>query len=258
MMLQMKRVAFGQDAPVATTAAGKVSGRVENGIYVFRGIPYGEDTRKTRFKAPMPVAAWSGVKECVEWSTRTPQLTPDRGVGGERVGFHLPLDKGEQSEDCLHVNVWTPGLRDGKKRAVLFYIHGGAYNNGTANCDLYDGNRLCHRGDVVVVTVNHRLNAFGYMYLGELGGKEYAGFGECGDAGSCSRVEVGAEEYCGVWRGRFAGADLRTVGGRSEVRDADGDAGGEGTVSSRVDDERATGDGETHSNCECSDEGCSG
>ncbi|MEI9977499.1 MAG: carboxylesterase family protein [Edaphobacter sp.] len=177
MMLRMERVAFGQDAPVATTAAGKVSGRVENGMYVFRGIPYGEDTRKTRFKAPLPVAAWSGVKECVEWSTRTPQLTAERG---ERAGFHLPPDKGEQSEDCLHVNVWTPGLRDGKKRAVLFYIHGGAYNNGTVNCDLYDGNRLCHRGDVVVVTVNHRLNAFGYLYLGDLGGKEYADSGNAG------------------------------------------------------------------------------
>jgi para-nitrobenzyl esterase len=71
-------------------------------------------------------------------------------------------------------------LRDGKKRPVLFYIHGGAYNNGTVNCDLYDGNRLCHRGDVVVVTVNHRLNAFGYMYLGHLGGEEYADSGNAG------------------------------------------------------------------------------
>ncbi len=162
MMLRMERFAYGQGAPVATTTAGKVSGRMENGINVFRGIPYGEDTQKTRFKAPLPVAAWSGVKECVEWSTRAPQLTGERAGRGpaageeqERVGFHLPPDKGEQSEDCLHVNVWTPGLRDGKKRLVLFYIHGGAYNNGTVNCDLYDGNRLCHRGDVVVVTVNH-------------------------------------------------------------------------------------------------------
>jgi para-nitrobenzyl esterase len=123
------------------------------------------------------------VKECVEWSTRAPQMVGERTAGaGEtvRTGFHLPPDKGEQSEDCLHVNVWTPGLRDGKKRPVLFYIHGGAYNNGTVNCDLYDGNRLCHRGDVVVVTVNHRLNAFGYMYLGELGGKEYADSGNAG------------------------------------------------------------------------------
>src|ERR1700678_2983260 len=118
MMLRMERVALGQDAPMATTGAGKVSGRLENGICVFRGIPYGADTRQTRFKAPLPVAVWSGVKECVEWSTRTPQLTVDRGAGGERVGFHLPSDKGEQSEDWLHVNVWTPGLADGKKREV--------------------------------------------------------------------------------------------------------------------------------------------
>jgi para-nitrobenzyl esterase len=185
MMLRGERFAFGEDAPVAMTAAGRVSGRVENGINVFRGIPYGEDTKRTRFKAPLPVAVWSGVKKCEEWSTRAPQLTGERarrGVAGEqeRVGFHLPPDKGEQSEDCLHVNVWTPGLRDGKKRPVLFYIHGGAYNNGTVNCDLYDGNRLCHRGDVVVVTVNHRLNAFGYMYLGDLAGEEYADSGNAG------------------------------------------------------------------------------
>jgi para-nitrobenzyl esterase len=187
MVLRGERFAFGEDAPMAATTAGKVSGRVENGVNVFRGIPYGEDTKNTRFKAPLPVAAWSGVNECVEWSTRAPQLTGERAgrvaaAGGEpaRTGFHLPPDKGEQSEDCLHVNVWTPGLRDGKKRPVLFYIHGGAYNNGTVNCDLYDGNRLCHRGDVVVVTVNHRLNAFGYMYLGDLGGREYADSGNAG------------------------------------------------------------------------------
>jgi para-nitrobenzyl esterase len=187
LMLHGERFAFGEVAPLATTTGGKVSGRVENGINVFRGIPYGEDTRKTRFKAPLPVVPWSGVKECVEWSTRAPQMAGERtGRGvtaiGEpvRAGFHLPPDKGEQSEDCLHVNVWTPGLRDGKKRPVLFYIHGGAYNNGTVNCDLYDGNRLCHRGDVVVVTVNHRLNVFGYLYLGDLGGKEYAESGTAG------------------------------------------------------------------------------
>jgi para-nitrobenzyl esterase len=187
MMLRGERFAFGEDVSVATTTAGKVSGRVENGIHVFRGIPYGADTRMTRFKAPLPVAAWSEVKECVEWSTRAPQLTGERAgrgadASGEpvRAGFHLPPDKGEQSEDCLHLNVWTPALRDGKKRPVLFYIHGGAYNNGTVNCDLYDGNRLCHRGDVVVVTVNHRLNAFGYMYLGDLGGKEYTDSGNAG------------------------------------------------------------------------------
>src|SRR5271156_5489881 len=99
MMLHRGRFAFGQDAPTATTTAGKVSGRVENGINVFRGIPYGEDTQKTRFKAPLAVGAWSGVKECVEWSTRAPQMTAERAgrdpaAAGEpvRVGFRLPPD----------------------------------------------------------------------------------------------------------------------------------------------------------------------
>jgi len=82
MMLRGERFAFGEEASIATTTAGKVSGTVENGIHVFRGIPYGEDTQKTRFKAPLPVAAWSGVKECVEWSTRAPQLTGETGGQG--------------------------------------------------------------------------------------------------------------------------------------------------------------------------------
>lgn len=87
--------------------------------------------------------------------------------------------RGAQSEDCLHLNVWTAGLRDNQKRPVLVYFHGGAYNNGTVNSDLYDGRRLVHRGDVVVVTVNHRLNAFGYLYLGDLE-PEYAQSGNAG------------------------------------------------------------------------------
>ena len=81
--------------------------------------------------------------------------------------YHLPPDEGQASEDCLHVNVWTPSphTRGHERRPVLFYIHGGAYNGGTVNSVLYDGTRLCKRGDVVVVTVNHRLNAFGFLYL---------------------------------------------------------------------------------------------
>src|SRR5580692_4859415 len=78
MMLGGERFAYGEVTPTATTATGKISGRVENGINVFRGIPYGEDTQKTRFKAPLPVGTWSGVKECVEWSTRAPQMVGER------------------------------------------------------------------------------------------------------------------------------------------------------------------------------------
>ena len=95
----------------------------------------------------------------------------------------------------------------------------------------------------MVVTVNHRLNAFGYMYLGDLGGKEYADSGNAGMLDIVLALKWSAE-YCGVWRGCFAGADLWAVGRRGEVCDVDGDAGGEGIVSSRADDERAAGDGE--------------
>ncbi len=104
-----------------------------------------------------------------------------------------------RAKTACKLNVLTPGLRDGKKRPVLVYFHGGAYNNGTVNNDLYDGKRLCHRGDVVVVTVNHRLNGFGYMYLGDRA-SEYRGVGQCGAAGPGAGAEVGAGEHRGVWR----------------------------------------------------------
>ena len=159
LALRTKALAWADTAPLAATASGKIGGLAEDGVYVFKGIPYGGDTAKTRFKAPAPPAPWKDVLACTGFAAMAPQLTAARATGGRAP---------RQSEDCLHLNVWTAGLRDRKKRPVLVYFHGGAYNNGTVNSDLYDGKRLCHRGDVVVVTVNHRLNAFGYMYLGNL------------------------------------------------------------------------------------------
>jgi para-nitrobenzyl esterase len=166
-----------QSTPLATTTAGKISGALLDGVNVFKAIPYGADTAKTRFKAPAAPTPWTGVKECTQFTTQAPQLVIARpsGTGAARG----PRDQGVQSEDCLHLNVWTSGLRDHRKRPVLVYFHGGAYNNGSVNNDLYDGTRLVHRGDVVVVTVNHRLNAFGYMYLGDLS-PEYAASGNAG------------------------------------------------------------------------------
>jgi len=153
LVLSSRTAAFAPDTPLATTTAGKISGLAEDGVNVFKGIPYGGETAKTRFQAPARPAPWNGVLKCTAFTTMAPQLAarPGGGAGSRSV----------ESEDCLHLNVWTPGLRDGGKRPVLVYFHGGAYNNGTVNSDLYDGKRLVHRGDVVVVTVNHRLNAFG-------------------------------------------------------------------------------------------------
>ncbi len=190
--LHGKAFAWADAAPLASTKFGKISGVMEDGINVFRSVPYGGDTAKTRFMAPVVPNKWTGVKECAVFTTMAPQLIAAR-AGGARPATSptgnlptsasgvpgAPRDVGVQSEDCLRLNVFTPGLRDGKKRAVLVYFHGGAYNNGTVNSDLYDGKRLCHRGDVVVVTVNHRLNAFGYMYLGDLA-PEYKDSGNAG------------------------------------------------------------------------------
>jgi len=181
-------------APIAKTRYGSVSGTLEDGIRVFRGVPYGADTAPIRFQAPLPPAPWTGVKACDAFTTRAPQLTvlrgleaigsaPSLGSAGSAIAGAPPRiapESGVQTEDCLHLNVFTPALRDHRKRPVLVYFHGGAYNNGSVNSALYDGRRLCHRGDVVVVTVNHRLNAFGFLYLGAIDPKQYPDSGNVG------------------------------------------------------------------------------
>ena len=153
------------DSPIATTRAGKVRGYTDNGINVFKGIRYGADTSNRRFMPPLAPDPWSEVRDALIYGAASPQ--PSRGA--ERT-----------SEDCLFLNVWTAGLRDGRKRAVMVYIHGGAYANGSGSSPLYDGVRLCRRGDVVVVSLNHRLNAFGYLYLARLGRAEFADSGNAG------------------------------------------------------------------------------
>jgi len=181
LMLRTKAWAWIEAVPQAKTKAGEIVGAIEEGINVFKGVPYGKDTARTRFRTPAPPTTWKGMKVCSEFGPMAPQLSVARtGMARTSSGVPgAPPDSGTESEDCLRLNVWTRGLRDGKKRPVLVYFHGGAYNNGTVNNDLYDGKRLCHRGDVVVVTVNHRLNAFGYLYLGDLA-PEYAQSGNAG------------------------------------------------------------------------------
>ena len=152
------------DSPVAATRSGRVRGFVDRGTKVFRGIPYGADTGPLRFRPALPERPWPGIRDAVAFGAAAPQRD----------------DIGETGEDCLFLNVATPGLRDGATRPVLVYIHGGGFDNGSGSDPLYDGVNLCRRGDVVVVTVNHRLNAFGYLYLGKLAGPDYADSGNVG------------------------------------------------------------------------------
>jgi para-nitrobenzyl esterase len=150
---------------VVQTSAGPVRGMVEEGVHAFRGVRYGANTATRRFLPPLPPTPWRAVQDAMSYGPSCPQ----RGALKETA-----------SEDCLFLNVWTPAVRDGGARPVLFYIHGGAFDEGSGSNVLYDGTRLCQRGDVVVVTVNHRLNAFGYLYLGRLAGPEYADSGNAG------------------------------------------------------------------------------
>ena len=149
---------------LARTRSGRVGGYRRDGVHVFKGIPYGADTAPRRFRPAVQEGKWRGARDATTYGASAPQSSED----------------GPGSEDCLFLNVWTSGLRDGARRPILVYLHGGGYNNGSGSSPLYDGTRLCTRGDVVVVTLNHRLNAFGYLYLAELAGSEYADSGNAG------------------------------------------------------------------------------
>jgi para-nitrobenzyl esterase len=174
-------------APIATTTSGKVRGFLDSGVNVFKGIPYGDDTSKRRFQPPVKPVAWTGVRDALAFGPQAPQ--PIHARDG-RSSFS-PLDEANpvNSEDCLHLNVWTAGLRDSKKRPVMVYIHGGAYSSSSSNGPVYDGVNLVHRGDVVVVTLNHRLNLFGYLYLAKLAPPALAdAFADSGNIGQLDLV----------------------------------------------------------------------
>ena len=162
------RLAVAQvQAPMVRTTYGPVIGAHNDGVLMFRGIRYGSDTRTTRFAAPRPPERWETPVEALSYGHASPQRssTPD------------------QSEDCLFLNVWTPGA-DRAGRPVMVYIHGGAYSNGSGSDAVTEGTRLAKRSDVVVVSLNHRLNVFGYAYLARLA----AGFEHSGNAGQLDLI----------------------------------------------------------------------
>ena len=170
--------------PVADTAYGPVRGVLEEGILTFKGMRYGADTSTTRFAPPARPASWTEVQDGSRFGATCPQ-TPTGNPGGLFTSWR-PDPEPPMDEDCLFLNVWTPALDDGGNRPVLVWFHGGGFTSGSGSSRAYDGVRLARRGDVVVVTVNHRLNVFGYLALGHYG----AGFEDSAVAGLLDMVQA--------------------------------------------------------------------
>jgi para-nitrobenzyl esterase len=164
---------------MAKTTCGQVRGAVKEGVNVFKGIPYaGSPEGEGRFKPAPRLKPWTGLRDALLYGPQSMQA-PDPMWPKE-------WKPAISNENCLFLNVWTRGINDGKRRPVMFYSHGGGFATGNGGADVppqdtpHDGLALARDYDVVVVTHNHRLNIFGYLYLGELLGQEYAASGAVG------------------------------------------------------------------------------
>jgi para-nitrobenzyl esterase len=155
---------------VVATTAGRIRGLVlENGVNAFYGVPYGASTAGDgRFMPPKPKSSWTDVRDTMAVTARSPQ-----DLDGPIPEVYALDRRQPMSEDCLHVNVFTPAAGAGA-RPVMVWLHGGGFSSGSGDWLLSAGARLAASRDVVVVTVTHRLNVFGYLYLPEIGGEKYA------------------------------------------------------------------------------------
>jgi para-nitrobenzyl esterase len=170
---------------IIETRTGKVRGCVRDGVFTFKGIPYARDTGgAARFLPSQPMAPWTGVRTALTYGPCCPQVVRG-GWRNDETAFIYDWDDGYPGEDCLRLNIWSGGVT-GKARPVMFWIHGGGYETGSSQeLPAYDGERLARRGDVVFVSVNHRLGPFGFLDLSQLGGAKY---GMSGNAGQLDLV----------------------------------------------------------------------
>src|SRR5579862_9657618 len=178
------------------TGAGRVRGLQARGVSKFLGIPYGADTSAHRFQPALPAAAWTGERDCFAYGQSAFQgggsfFGPRPGVDAEKMRQFMTLFMSgtnerlpTESENCLVLNVWTPDASPKRKRPVMFYLHGGGFAQGSGSTSAYDGSALCRHGDVVVVTINHRLNALGYLYLGGISDD----FADSGNVGQLDQI----------------------------------------------------------------------
>ena len=168
-------IASAKDA-IVKTESGLVAGYIEDGIYIYKGIPYAE---AERFMPPTKAKRWEGIRSSRAYGPTCPQKKR-MGWMIDEMAFESRWDDGYPGEDCLRANIWTKGINDGKKRPVMVWLHGGGYSAGSGQeLPAYDGTNLCEKGDVVIVSLNHRLNVLGFLDLSAFG-EEYAQSGNVG------------------------------------------------------------------------------
>lgn len=205
--LSLFKYAQGRDLKyvVAETVFGKIRGVEGRGIKIFKGIPYGGSTEgANRFMPPVDPAKWAGVRDALEYGYSAPQSVPKKQTDqpntltappvkpvavpapelppGPSIYRALAVPGAKptgEGEDCLVLNVWTPGINDGGKRPVMLWLHGGGFRGGSGSNPGWDGTNLCIRGNVVVITINHRLNVMGFANFSEFSA-DFAASGQAG------------------------------------------------------------------------------
>jgi para-nitrobenzyl esterase len=172
--------------PVVETSQGRVRGLTAGKVHRFKGLRYGADTAgRNRFMPPTPAPTWSGVRDAFAYGQVAPQMPNSREVAYSGL-IMFDIQPGGMGEDCLVLNLWTPTLDRAARRPVLVHLHGGGFYGGSGNSPGYDGEELARFGQCVVITLNHRLGAFGYLNLANLD----AGFARSGAVGMMDIVQA--------------------------------------------------------------------
>ena len=172
---------IGDNIALAETRYGKVKGYQLRGIFYFLGIPYGADTSgPNRFMPPQKPEPWDDIFPAVWWGNSAPQIM-DKRYANSYSSFADHWNYDDVSEDCLRLNVFTPAINDGVKRPVMVWLHGGGFVNGNGiEQDGYNGENFARKGNVVFVSVNHRLGPLGFTNLAGAGGDKFAASGNVG------------------------------------------------------------------------------